>query len=1039
MSDCKRFRRHLFTALLCCCSFFSFAQKTITGIVTNTVDKTPISGASVVVKGEKAGVTTDEQGRFSIKASSGQTLVISSVGFTATEVKIGSGSVINVTMEQSVASEKEIVIVGYGTQRKLTVVGAVNTIKREDMLRTPAANITNTLGGRMPGLISLQTTGDPGRDAASLLIRGKSSLTSNNPLVLVDGVERSFNTIDPNEVESISILKDASSTAVFGIRGANGVILVTTRRGTSGKPTISFSTNTALQQVTRLPEFVNSYEYATLKNEGYVNDGRNPFYSPTMLDGYKNHSDPYLYPDVDWMGEFLRNSSLMQQYNLNISGGGGLVKYFVSGSFLSQDGMYKGPDNPLFDWKLRYTRYNFRSNLDFDFTPKARLSVLLGVRNDLRKGPYTDAIGDATSRIFSILMRLPPNMMPVKNPDGSYSTPSNRLDGDVAGVQGMNPLAELTDWGVKKEYTNIVDLSLVYNQKLDNLLRGLAWTTNFSVTNGYDNVVSRYRPVVSGGPINNFFARYPILGKNPDGTYIYGSPGSTVDQPLITYNESNTLADKRWYFETKLNYTGRTGRHGYTALALFNASRSVNATWPRSYMSVTSRVTYDYDSRYLLELNGSYNGSENFAPGNRFGFFPSAALGWIASNERFLQNVKAVNLLKIRASYGKVGSDAGVGRFGFFQFPYSTGGSYSFGLTNGNTIAGVNENRFGNPDIQWEEAQKYNLGIESRFFNGLLGINADVFYELRTKQLITFNTVPSMLGVTGPNLPAGNLGRTENKGFELELTHDNKIGKLDYWAKANVTFARNKILFRDEATPPYEYLRRTGRSLDQSWGLVTDGFFNSQEEIDAWYAKGNTTTFPTKTVSGKLVPGDFKYVDKNGDGVINNDDMVPVGSPVYPEYFFGFSFGGNIGKFDFSTLFQGATNASMYVAQEAGWAFFNAGKALKEHLDRWTPENKDATYPRLSASPATGDYNYVSNDFWLKDASYIRLKQVQLGFKFGQSLVRKIGGSSARIYLSGANLLTWSAIKYLDPENRNSRAWFYPQQRVYNLGFNINF
>lgn len=1006
-----------------------------------------IPGASVKVKGTSNGSVTDAKGFFGLKnVDENATLIISYVGYDIKEVKV-SKSEMSIKLTVTLSNLDEVVVVAYGVQKKISVIGAQTSISTKDLLQTPAANITNALGGRLPGLVSLQTSGDPGRDAASLLVRGKGTYTGNTaPLVLVDGVERSFSTIDANEIETVTILKDASSTAVYGIRGANGVILVTTRRGSNQKPVISFTANTGVQQFTRLPEFVNSYEYATLKNEGYVNEGKAPAYNQTMLDGYLNHTDPYLYPDVDWAAEFLKKNSMMQQYNVNVVGGSNLVKYFISGSILSQDGAYKHTKSADFDETLNYKRYNFRSNLDFDLSPSTKIAVNLGVRNDLRKGPYTDHFGgDATSRIFSTIMRLPPNAMAVINPDGSFGVPSSRLDADVAGIAGQNLLADLTQSGEKREYSNIIDGSIVLNQKLDKILKGLSLSGNFSMTNAYSQITGRFRPIIAGGPVNNFYARYAINGQNADGSYIYGGAGSTANQPLISFAETNTLDNKRWYTEGKLDYKGNTGNHHYSALALFNASRETipvvangPISWPKSYMGIASRVTYDYDNRYLAEFNLGYNGSENFAVGKRFGLFPAYALGWVASNESFLKNSKTISLLKFRGSYGEVGSDQGIGRFAFFNKPYTQSGSYAFGLTNNTTVLGYNEGSFGNANVQWEVAKKYNIGLETKFFKDLIGLNVDVFKEKRDQILAAYGTVPAILGVVTANLPSANIGKMENKGFEIELSHNNKIGSFDYWAKANVSFARNKVLFRDETTQPYPYLQKTGNPVDQQYGMVTNGFFNSQAEIDAWYAAGNSTTYATKTASGKIVPGDFKYIDQNGDKIINELDIMPIGKPTSPEYMGAFSFGASYKNFDISAMFQGSTNTSMFVSNEAGWAFFNAGKAFKENLNRWTPETAStATYPRMASSPTGTDYDYVNNDFWLKNASYLRLKQAQIGYTLNKDFLQKISLRSARIYVDGANLYTWSRIKYLDPENRNSRAFFYPQQRVLNFGLNI--
>ncbi|QNK63261.1 TonB-dependent receptor [Pedobacter sp. PAMC26386] len=982
-----------------------------------------LPGATIKVKGTTQVAVTDHNGKFILKqVDQNAILVISYVGYISQEIK--ARSQVNLSLVAEAGNLEGVVVVGFGVQKKVSVTASIVTISNKELLQTPAANISNALVGRMPGLIAQQSSGDPGVDGSSLLIRGKATLNSSAPLILVDGVERPFNSISPFEVESISVLKDAGATAVYGVRGANGVILVTTKRGVEGKARINLTYTTGLQEVTRVAKFVDSYNFATLMNEALGNEGKSPIYDQTALDAYKNHTDPYLYPDVDYVKEFLKPFAPQQNININASGGTKLVKYFVSGGYLSQSGLFNHTNDRDFNGSINYNRFNFRSNVDVDVNPDFRLSVNLAARNEVRNGPR-----GGTGRLFSLLMRTPPNNGPLLNPDGTYGAGPSLTD---------NVLAEFSYQGYTKDYTNLMEGTFTGVYKLDKILKGLSVKPMLAFTNQFRQQTSRYRGSGSG----DFYTRYQLKGKDADGNYIYGAPIGT-DNPILNFAQTFVSDADNSYrtiqFEGSVNYANSFDKHNVTGLLLYNRSRkTLNRTqtfdWPFSYQGLVGRLTYNWDNRYLVEANMGYNGSEQFPDGHKYGLFPSVSAGWVITGEPFMKNLKAISFLKLRASYGQVGNDKVTGdpRFLYLDNPYTTGGGYSFGLNNNNNPGGINEGAFGNKFVQWEKANKTNIGLESAFFDSKLTFNADVFYERRSNILTLPGTIPATVGAA---LPIVNLGIVENKGYELEIGYKDKVGTFSYFVKANISYTRNKVLFRDEPEAKYPWLRTTGQSLDMQYGLQTAGFFKNQAEIDSW-AKSSYDPGPL----GKLQPGDFKYVDQNKDGVIDDFDKVPLRNPTTPRYIMGFNLGGSFKNFDFSMLLQGAAETAMVVNLEAGYEFFNTGKAMDIHLNRWTPETAEtATYPRLSSAPSSSMHNYINSDFWVKDASYVRLKQAEIGYTFSQGFLDRIKISSLRLYLNGSNLYTWSSIKYLDPENRNQRAWYYPQQRVWSVGVNVTF
>ncbi|MCM5529299.1 TonB-dependent receptor [Parasegetibacter sp. NRK P23] len=993
---------------------------TVTGQVIG-VDGKAVSFVSIQEDESASGTLADEDGKFTLRVSSlNATLVISNVGYITQRVPLNGKSNITVVLVQDNKELEQVVVVGYGTQKKATLTGAISTIDNKALIQSPVANISNSLVGRLPGLVAIQQSGEPGFDQSRIKIRGIGTLndgSGSDPLILIDGVVRDgFNTLDPNEIESVSILKDASSTAVFGVRGANGVIMITTKTGKSGKPNISYSSNVGFQTPTQLPRLLNSFEYATLRNEAQRNMGQTPYFSQADLDHFQNGTDPYFHPDVDWFDKVLKPTSLQQQHNLNIGGGTKDTRYFVSLGYFEQNGVYNVGDlQKEYSANPKYKRYNLRSNFDFNFNSNFSGSIKLG-------GQVADANypGQGAGEIFFRIM----NSNPLMNP--------GVVDGKlISGVEGLtsssgNPLGFIATNGYQNNFNSNLNSSLNLTHKLDFVTKGLKARALVAYDHYYSHSVRRSKAAI----------QYRII-KDPTDPLkpIFVREGNEAP---FGFSESYGR-NRKIYGEFALDYARSFGDHNFTGLALYNLEKyhqpGLEYNVPRGYLGAVGRITYNYRNKYLSEFNMGYNGSENFPEDKRFGFFPSFSLGWVVSDENFMKGAGAVSFLKIRGSYGEVGNDKiGGSRFLYLPSVYLYGGGYNFGQLGSNYqwYGGSQEGRIGNPDVTWEVAKKTNIGIEAKFFDDRLQLVADVFRERRNNILITRGTVPALVQAT---LPAVNMGAVENKGYEIELSWAGKANEVNYWIRSNYTFARNKILFMDEPERAFDGLRRTGRQVGQYFGLVSEGFYNTQRDLD--------NAIPSQW-QPNLQLGDIRYKDVNGDGRITDQDEVPIGFATFPQVVYGVSFGFDWKGFDFSMLFQGATKVSTYLSEMAAWAFDTDWRSAQErHLERWTPERYAAgdpiTYPRLELSPTVGKHNYRPSDFWLIDGSYLRLKNMEIAYRFRGGFIEKMGARHLRVYMNGNNLLTWSKIENYDPEAPPGRGQFYPQMRVFNAGVNIQF
>ncbi|MFD2163995.1 SusC/RagA family TonB-linked outer membrane protein [Paradesertivirga mongoliensis] len=997
----------------------------IKGTVTDN-NGDPLIGVSVKVENSQAGTITNVNGDFEFSAPETGILIFSYIGFMSKKIPINGRTTINVSLVPDTESLKEVVVVGYGTQKKTTLTGAISTIDNKQLVQSPVANISNSLAGRLSGIVAVQQSGEPGQDQSRIKIRGIATLSQgfeSDPLVIVDGVERNMNLLDPNEIETVSALKDASATAVFGVRGANGVIIITTKTGKIGKPQISYSSNFGMQNPTQLPKLLNSYDYATLRNEAQKNMGQAPYFSSQDLETFKNGTDPIFHPNVNWFDAVLKPSSFQQQHNFNIGGGDNNTKYFISLGYFDQNGSYDvGELQKEYSANPRYKRYNIRSNFDVNFTKDFSASIKLG-------GQIADVNypGVPAGEIFFRVL----NTNPMMNP----GVVDGKLISSVDGLPSSsgNPLGFLATSGYQNNFNSTINTNIGLQHKLDFITSGLKVRGALAYDSYYQHRVSRQKSSL----------QYRIVKDPSDPSRpVYLQDG---EEAPFGFSEGYN----RWrkiYSELATEYARSFGGHNVTGLVLYNLEKIHNpdtyngvgyefAEIPRAYMGLVGRVTYNFKSRYLTEMNMGYNGSENFPENKRFGFFPSFSLGWVLTEEPFIPKNNILSLLKIRGTYGEVGNDRlGSQRFMYRPDTYVYGGGYYFGEvgTNYQFYNGAREGRLGNPDITWERAKKSNIGFDAKFFNEKLSVTGDFFREKRDNILWNLQTVPDLVQAT---LPAANIGKVDNEGFEFDAGFNNSVRKLNYWVKANYSFSKNKIVYQDEPPRAYPWLQRTGQPVGQYFGLVNEGFYNTAEELAA---------APKSAWTNQLQLGDIKYKDLNLDGVINDNDMTAIGHSTFPQITYGISTGFDFKGFDFSVLFQGASKVSTYLSEMAAWAFDTDWRSAQSRIhDRWTPERYAAgetiSYPRLELSPTQGKHNYRPSDFWLVDGSYIRLKNMEVAYRFQGNALRRVGVKSLRVFTNGNNLITWSKIKNYDPEAPAGRGQFYPQMKVYNFGASLQF
>lgn len=1012
-------------------------SKQVTGVVKDNTGET-IIGASVLEKGTSNGTITDLDGNFSINVSNDNAILqISFVGYQTQEINVQGKTFITTIMMEDSEVLDEVVIVGYGTQKKESVVGAISQVSSKELLRSPAANVSQAIAGKIPGVITSQSSGAPGADDAQIFIRGRTTFAGDaQPLILVDGIERSFSQIAPDDIETISVLKDASATAVYGVRGANGVMLITTKRGKEQKPEVSLTANFQTQSPTRKDTYLNSYQSVMLLEEALANDGLPSQFSASDIEMYRRSSagelsglEAMLYPNVDWYDEVLKKSAPAQRYNVSVRGGTKRMRYYASGEFYDQKGLVKNLSNNVYgnSSSPSYRRYAFRANTDFFLTEDLTFSVNFGTRFEERRGSNTEEKEDK-SEIFYELNHTPGWLFPV-----SYTVQNGETTKILYGGSSQyqnNIVAALANGGYYRAVNTINETNFIADYKMDWLTEGLSVKGMLSFD--YENY---HRNLYSAG-----FATYELNDRD-NYTSIDAYNKFNTDTELEVKkggqdNEENRNTLYKLYMEAQVNYARQFGKHDVTAMMLYmqNDYRE-NSELAQRYQGLVGRITYGYDDRYLAEFNAGYNGSENFMSGKRFGFFPSFSVGWRINNEEFMKNTQDwLNNLKIRASYGQVGNDIyqinGVKqRFLYEQKWTQLADDYHFGTTG---TTGIFEEQYPNYAVTWERAHKYNLGIEFGLWNGLLNGNVDFFYEKRNDILTEYLTRPQWVGVA---MAAGNLGKTKNSGYEIELRHNNRIGNdFNYTVGLTYSHARNEIINMDEPALKTEYRKREGHPINQYFGLMCDGFV-TQADIDG----GN---LPVSTF-GEVKVGDLKYRDMNNDGFIDDRDETFIGYSDIPENTYALTLEATWKNWGFNVMFQGVDHVSRYYDAEAMYAFVAGGKVKEHHLQRWDPSQTEsynlanARYPLLHYD-SYGDHNQRQNSYFLKNGAFIRLKNIELSYTLPALWASKVGMSDCRLFINASNLITWDKLNDLtDPESNGSNR--YPIMKTVNFGVNIKF
>lgn len=1016
-------------------------QSAIKGTVVDSQGE-PIIGANVVAEGAAIGTITDIDGAFRLNVKPGTKLKISFIGYKT--VTVTSKPDMKVTLEDDSNLLSEVEVVAYGTQKKVTMTGAIASVKAEELTRTSVGSVSNVLGGAMTGLTTVQYSGEPGADGAEIFIRGKASFNGYSPLVQVDGVERSMNDIDPNEIESISILKDASATAVFGVRGANGVVLITTKRGKEGKAKITFNTSASVLVPTKMVDQASSYDYVSFYNAMCRNDEIPEVFSSEIVDKFRTGSDPIRFPNMNWVDYLMKDATIQTQHNLTINGGTDNVRYFISVGAYTQGGLFEEFDLP-YSLSYQYNRFNYRSNLDMDVTKTTTLSLNIAGNVDNSDKPRTS---QGTSGMIKNIYYATPFKSAGFIDDKLVYTTIDYNDLRLPFTGDVNPLTYYGG-GFSSSSNNKLSLDLALNQKLDFLTKGLS----FRIKGSYNNSFT-VNKLGSGGTVMSY---NPVL--LDDGSVGLRPVDGSKDTDISYSSSTNKARD--WYAEAGFDYSRTFGDHSVGALLLYNQSKfyypnDIYSDIPHAYVGLVGRVTYDWKNRYMAEFNVGYNGSENYHPDRRFAAFPAGSVGWIMSEEKFFQPLKPiVSFLKFRVSVGLVGSDNNAGRFLYMADPYSVNlGSlanrvtadrdnawgYAFGADNPTVSLGAREYSKNNADVTWEKALKQNYGIDVNFFNDRLKTTAEYYYENRKDIMLSDGTVPGMLGFISP---VANLGEVNSWGWELSLKWNDKINNdFRYWASVNLSYNQNEIVEKKEVPKDYDYQYQKGHRIGARSQYLFWRYYD--EGTPALYEKTFNRPFPEYTTA--LQNGDAVYIDLNGDRVIDANDMsYDYGYTDDPEYMLGVNLGFSWKNFEVNTQWTGAWNVSRMISDVFRQPFVSSagnqyGGLLEYHLkNTWTPENpsQGAEYPR--ATWANASNNYAVSTLYEKDAKYLRLKTLQVAYNFQFPWMKKMKLSTCQLAFSGYNLLTFTPYIWGDPEARATNSPSYPLNKTYTLSLKLGF
>ena len=1037
----------------------TYQQDLVTGTVKDAATGEALAGVTVMVKGTTLGTLTDVNGQFSIRIPQREaTLSLSFIGYTTQEIIVTQGAKISVALELEIAEISEVVVVGYGTQKKESVVGAITQVNSATLVQSGTVNITNAIAGKLSGVLTIQQTGEPGANDAEIIVRGLSSWNGSEPLVQVDGVERDFRYLDPNEIDKISVLKDASATAVFGAKGANGVIIVTTKRGSLGKPKLDATVAYGMVKASGIREHIDSYTTMSMLNVARMNDQQySLMLEDNILEEYRNPSsqlNALQYPDVDWFKELSYSFTPTFNANLNITGGTDFVKYFASFGYFNEDSFFKGLKDGYIDSRYKNNRFNYRANVDFSLTNTTQLSLDLGGDISIKNEPETSE-SEWETLYMTGPARFPayfPAWVLEEVPDLDYPDATGWRRAAAWGERWGNPYTNFMNGSFNNYTSSRVFTDLILDQKLDFLTRGLSLKGKVSLSTYY-NMTTLYCDYY----YPEYFLHYNLIGTGDNPWERYGQTNEVYNLPPVNINvgglNSNYYTDL--YYEMSLNYANSFGKHNVSGLALINRQQrnktlrdSTTPDFPYYNEALVGRITYDFNRKYFAEINIGYTGSERFAPGNRFGFFPSGAVGWTISEEPFFRNrVPWMNKLRLRYSDGLVGSDVAANRWLYIS-EYSTSTISS--------IPYIVEGLGANTSAQWEEARKRDIGLEMRMFNNRFRLDIDLFDEQRSKMLLTPQTVTFLVGTSFKDL---NKGELKKHGLEIEAEYNSTTAfDLNYYIRGNFGFNENRIIFKDDYPYAPEYAKAAGKPLDmpqniypadgQSAGVLLTGteYFETVDDIH---------NNPAPLAMNLLSVGDYVFLDYNADAAITSRDKYPIEGHAYPPITYSFSGGLNYKGLTFNLMFQG--NIGKWVVYndnfESEFLMGNYSVHVSQ-LNYWTPDNPDPDHCTLhyysggggipqyvwAGGAALEGYNIRTPGHFWRNADYLRLKDMYLGYSFNtEVLKRTIGVSSLHVYASGNNLMTFTKLIEGDPERKDFTRGFYPLYVTVKLGLKVSF
>jgi len=1012
-----------FVAVFCQLPMYAQSGLTAGGIVMSENGETQIGVTVVVKENPGKGSVSDLDGHFKLTGlQANQTLVFSLVGYDRIEMKVAkSDEKMRIVMKERVNELEEAVVVGHSRQRKISVTGAITNVDVKD-LKAPATSITNMLGGRVPGIISQQSSGEPGKDFSQFWIRGISTFgAGSSALVLIDGVEGDLNTVDTEDIESFSILKDASATAVYGTRGANGVVLVTTKKGVAGKLSVSLKANYGVTWSPRMPNYVDGNTYASLANEASMSRGGDPVYSAVDLALFKNGLDPDLHPNVNWRDVILKNASTKQQYHLSLSGGAQVARYYISLGVLNQEALFKQDQGiNKYSTNVNYKQYNFRANVDVNLTKTSILTLGL---EDIMVTQNYPGYGNDSQSLWDAQANLTPVTVPLIYTSGQL--PAYGPNNDQ-----ISPYILLNYSGFKKYYNNTTKLNLQFQQDLSMITKGLNFTALFNMNANSSLTTTRTKTP----------ALYYALTRKRDGSLALEKKRDSSEPNFYP----STTVDRKYYGEAHLNYERVFNKvHRVTGLAHYYMEDYISSTnytditaIPKRYMGFSSRLAYAYNDTYFVEGNLGYTGSEAFEKGKKFGFFPAVSAGWVPTQYKFTQdNFGFIDFLKFKGSYGQVGNDKmdNNKRFPYLTLMGSTGsGIWENGL-------GYSETQVGSSNLRWETSTKTNFGIEAKFFKNKVDMAIDFFKDVRSGIYQQRASTPEEMGLV--TLPFANVGKMKSWGLDGHISFTQTINKDAYFVlRANLTQSKNEILEFEESIVRYPYLSSVGYQWGVNRGLIALGLFKDDADVQ---------NSPKQTFTNSVLPGDIKYKDVNGDGIINDYDKVPLDYSSSPQIQYGFATEFNYKQWNLSILFEGVSRVK-YFSGGRGYYPFD-GREVGNILDvvaadHWTSrdisgtaatENPNAKFPRLTYGGNAN--NNRASTYWLNDASYLRLKNVQLSYTMDGALMKKVGIKSTTFSIIGENLHVWDKVKIVDPEQASSNGARYPKQRVITLQMNMQF